>query len=127
MRLRSRRAWVVLLLGVIALGLLSRATAVGFVLWDKYLGDVLYAAMVYAILRIVWRKRPVAVWAAGIMLAIELFQLTMIPARLLASGSLFVRICARLMGTQFSLLDLLAYAVGIAGLWAVEARCRRKR
>ena len=48
------------------------------------------------------------------MTVIELFQLTMIPAHLLANEHVMVRICARLMGTEFSFLDLLTYAVGIA-------------
>jgi rRNA processing protein Krr1/Pno1 len=86
---------------------------------DKYLGDALYAAMVYAILRLISRaySRRTAVTAMAIMTAIEFFQLTMIPAHLLRSPHLIVRICARLIGTEFSFLDLLAYAVGITGIY----------
>ena len=96
---------------------------VGLVVVDKYLGDMLYAAMVYALLRIVWmaaRSVRVALAAMAIMTLIELFQLTMIPAHLLASEHAMVRLCALLMGTEFSFLDLLAYAVGIACLYLAD-------
>ena len=61
-----------------------------------------------------------AVSAMAVMTVIELFQLTMIPAHLLANGHVMVRICARLMGTEFSFLDLLAYAVGIGCIYVVD-------
>jgi len=47
------------------------------------------------------------------MVALEVFQLTLIPAHIIASDSLAVRTIARLLGTQFSFYDLCAYAVGI--------------
>ena len=98
------------------MGVLSRIVHSGFVIIDKYLGDALYAAMVYVILRLLWRASPVAVGMSAMiaMTFVELFQLTMIPAHMLASDHLLTRICARLLGTEFSFLDLLAYAVGIA-------------
>jgi Protein of unknown function (DUF2809) len=92
--------------------------------FDKYLSDALYAAMVYAILRLFWRaaaRARVAVSAMAIMTVIELFQLTMIPAHLLANEHVMVRICARLMGTEFSFLDLLTYAVGIAWTYLADS------
>jgi hypothetical protein len=62
----------------------------------------------------------VATLAMSIMTGIELFQLTMIPAHLLHSGYLLVRLSARLIGTEFSFWDLLAYAVGIACIYLVD-------
>jgi hypothetical protein len=114
--LRSRGSWVFCLAGIIVIGVLSRIVHSGFVIIDKYLGDALYAAMVYVILRLLWRATAVAVGVSAMitMTFVELFQLTMIPAHMLASDHLISRICARLMGTEFSFLDLLAYAVGIA-------------
>ena len=97
---------------IIAAGISSRMIHTGWILFDKYLGDALYAAMVYVIVRL-FRPTGAAI-AMGIMTALELFQLTMIPAHLLTSPHWFVRIAARLMGTDFSFLDLTAYAVGIA-------------
>ena len=113
-RLRSPTAWAISLAAIITLGLLSRLVHSGNVIFDKYLGDALYAAMVYAILRLLRPGAPVTLWAALIMLAIELFQLTLIPAHMLSNPQLAVRLFARLLGTEFSFLDLAAYAVGIA-------------
>jgi hypothetical protein len=109
----KRSRWALCLAGIIAAGILSRVFRTGSVLVDKYLGDALYAAMVYVILRFFTKPSTAAVTASVVMTAIELFQLTMIPLHMLASRHLAVRICARLMGTSFSFLDLLAYAVGI--------------
>jgi hypothetical protein len=124
--MRSRLAWALSLFAIIALGILSRVVHTGFVVTDKYLGDALYAAMVYVILRLSWSPPAAAVSAMIGMAAIEFFQLTMIPAHLLTSRHVIVRICARLMGTEFSFLDLLAYAVGIACVYLADFLAERK-
>lgn len=119
--LAGRRGfWWALLAAIIVAGLLSRVVHTGFLLFDKYLGDALYAAMVYVLLRLTGRIARVTLWAAVAMFAIELFQVTRIPAGMLRSASPVVRVCARLLGTEFSVLDLLAYAVGISCLAAVD-------
>ena len=119
--MKSRASWILCLIGIIAVGILSRTVHTGLLLIDKYLGDALYAAMVYAILRLFWRTAALALPAMALMTGIELFQLTMIPAHMLASEHWIVRICARLMGTEFSFLDLLAYAVGIGCLYLLDS------
>ncbi len=119
---KSRGCWIGILAAIIAAGILSRLVHIGWIVFDKYLGDALYAAMVYAILRLFIESRAVALWAMLVMTAIELFQLTLIPAHMLSSENPMARIAARLMGTQFSFLDLLVYAVGIACIWLVDAR-----
>lgn len=119
--LRSRASWILCLAGIVAVGILSRVVHTGLVFLDKYLGDALYAAMVYAILRLIWRTEAVALPAMVFMTAIELFQLTLIPARMLTSGYLIVRLCARLLGTEFSFLDLVAYAVGIGCIYLLDS------
>ena len=122
--LKSRASWVLCLVGIITVGILSRVAHTGLVVVDKYLGDALYAAMVYTILRLFWRAAAPARLAASamaVMTAIELFQLTMIPAHLLVNDHVMVRICARLMGTEFSFLDLLTYAVGIACIYLADS------
>ncbi|MEP7363169.1 MAG: DUF2809 domain-containing protein [Acidobacteriota bacterium] len=101
---------------------MSRLMPLGFRLWDKYLGDVLYAAMVYEILRLSWRPRALGAWAMAVMTGIEVFQLTGVPAWLVGSEHLAARICGRLMGTEFSFADLLAYAVGIGCMVWVDSR-----
>jgi Protein of unknown function (DUF2809) len=108
-----RKFWWGLLASIIVCGLLSRMAQTGFKIFDKYLGDALYAAMVYVILRLAGRITRVALWAGLTMIAIELFQLTGLPAEMFRSGSAAVRVCARLLGTHFSVLDLLAYAADI--------------
>lgn len=119
----GRGFWWGLLAAIIAAGLLSRAAHTGLVLIDKYLGDALYAAMVYVLLRLTGRVQRVALWAAVTMAAIELFQLTGVPAAMYSSGHTALRVAGRLLGTEFSVLDLLAYAVGIG---ALAALCRRR-
>lgn len=111
--LKSSRSWILFLAGAVLMGVLSRVVHTGLVVFDKYLGDALYAAMVYAILRLVWRSRSVALPATVVMIGIELFQLTRIPAHMLESRHLMIRVCARLIGTEFSYLDLIAYGAGI--------------
>jgi hypothetical protein len=118
---RSRLSWLYCIAGIIALGILSRVVHTGFVLIDKYLGDALYAMMVYALFRLSLQAAASALCAAVAMTAIELFQLTMIPAQLLASEHWITRICARLMGVHFSPFDLLAYAVGIVSIYLVDS------
>ena len=117
--------WVCCIAGIVAIGILSRLVHTGFVVIDKYLGDALYAAMVYAILRLFLRAAVACVWAMITMTAIELFQLTMIPAHLLASKHWITRICARLMGVEFSFLDLVAYGIGIGCIYLADS-FRRK-
>ena len=113
--------WVRMVLAIIGLGILSRVVQTGSILLDKYSGDALYAGLCYVLLSLVllWvgvglsvsRRAAVALL---LMTALELFQLTQIPARMALSPSLGTRILARLLGTEFSFLDLVAYAVGIA-------------
>ncbi len=68
------------------------------------------------------RTRPVA--AAGAALAfscaVELFQLTGVPAALAAHS----RLAPLVLGTSFHAPDLLWYAVGAAAGGAVHAFCR---
>ncbi|MBL8231882.1 MAG: DUF2809 domain-containing protein [Bryobacterales bacterium] len=122
----DRRFWWKLLTGVIVSGLLSRTVATGSVWIDKYLGDALYAAMVYVLLRLTGRIDRVAMWSAVVMTAIELFQLTGIPAAMVRSEYLVMRLCGRALGTQFSAWDLLAYAVGIVCAAACGRRYRAR-
>jgi len=119
---RSSSFWIAVTAAIIAAGLLSRTVHTGYILFDKYLGDALYAAMIYAILRIFIRETLAALSAMAVMTAIELFQLTLIPASFLASDQWIVRACARLMGVGFSILDLIAYAAGIGGIFLLDSR-----
>jgi hypothetical protein len=110
------------LFAIIAAGILSRVVHTGFVAWDKYLGDALYAAMVYALLRLVKPVGRMWPYAGAILIAVEVFQLTLIPAGLVNSPSLPMQLLGRMLGTQFSVADLVAYGVGIWAMHGVDAR-----
>ena len=60
----GRGFWWVLLAVIVAAGLLSRLAQTGFRLFDKYLGDALYAAMVYVLFQLTGRITRVTLWAA---------------------------------------------------------------
>ena len=117
-----RAIWLIALAAIIALGIVSRTLPLGNPLWDKYLGDSLYAAMVYALLRLFTKADPASllVTSSAIMVAIEAFQLTGIPALMLVRPEMGTKIIARLLGTHFSFLDLLAYIVGIVCAWFLD-------
>jgi hypothetical protein len=108
------RARILLLLAcTLALGLGSRALKTGWFVWDKSLGDVLYAVAVYLVLALAApRARPQgrAIVTFGLCLAIELFQLTGIPAAL-GARRWWVRL---VLGTSFAWHDVACYAVGVA-------------
>ncbi|MCQ3972426.1 MAG: DUF2809 domain-containing protein [Anaerolineae bacterium] len=108
-------------LGLIAgLGLISRLVPIGSILWDKYLGDVVYAAVFYLGLSLIWPRGAIlakAFLTVVYVVAIETFQLTLIPAQLSQSDSLAIRLFAYVvLGSRFSGWDLLAYGIGIAGI-----------
>jgi hypothetical protein len=105
-----------LLLAIISLGLFSRASTTGISILDKYLGDGLYAAMFFILCTIGLNGREslAALIAGGIVVSMELFQLTHIPLAMSASDNGWLRLAATLVGTRFSYLDMLSYALGIA-------------
>src|SRR3954464_14636073 len=67
----------------VALGLASRLYPVGWFLYDRVLGEVLYAVAAYLVLALLFFRTPplfLAVLAFASCLAVELFKLTGIPA-----------------------------------------------
>lgn len=114
----SRRAGLLAaVLGVVALGLSLRLfgyrLGLPFVI-VKYGGSLLWASMVYGLIAAILPRRApgfVAMIAAAVALAVELFRLYHTPwldaFRLTTAGAL-------LLGRIFSLWNLLAYALGIA-------------
>lgn len=113
------------LLAVVLLGVASRRLPLGLPWWDKSLGDGLYAGAVYLALALL---RPAASPArlAGITLAlctaIELFQLTGLPARYAAFPAV-----RWLLGTRFAWHDLACYLAGVALLLCVDILWLRAR
>ena len=95
----------------VVLGLASRLYPVGWFLWDRVLGEVLYAAAAYLALAVFHFRKPplfVAVLAFACCLAVELFKLTGIPAEY--QRLLFVR---WFLGMTFSWLNLGYYLLGV--------------
>jgi hypothetical protein len=117
-----RRDGLVGLVATVALGLGSRRIHLGVAIWDKSLGDVLYTVMVYLVLaaaRPRTQPRTLAIGAFAISFAIELFQLSGIPAAM-------PRILHLVFGTTFAWHDVLCYAVG-AGAAALGDSLTRRR
>ena len=118
------RTLTLLILATILLGILSRLVTTGVVLWDKYLGDALYAILVYLLLSLGRWRSPgrKALVALLIMVAIESFQLTGIPYQLSQRAAWLPRLVAIVLGTHFAWGDLWAYLVGIGVARWIEGR-----
>src|SRR3954447_22956170 len=96
----------------VALGLLSRLRPLGWPVWDKSLGDALYAVAAYLALALVLYRKPptlVAALALGFCLAVESFQATGVPARYA-----HLPVVRWLLGTTFAWHDVACYVVGVA-------------
>jgi hypothetical protein len=113
---KKRLKLISLCLLVIVLGIASRMFPFESVILNKYLGDALYAILLYLIITIfAGNLNPLArggIAFAG-MIMIELFQLTQIPLTMSQSENIPARYISRLLGTVFSWHDILAYWVGI--------------
>lgn len=126
-RERGRRALALAGLVVVAAGLGVRAVGAvsGFDGVAGPVGDALYAALVYVLVAFVRPRatgRVVAGVAWGLCAAIELAQLTGVPAQLSALWW-----PARLvLGTTFHAPDLIAYVVGVLAAAAVDAALGRR-
>jgi Protein of unknown function (DUF2809) len=99
------------LAATVVLGLVSRLYPVGWYLFDRSLGEVLYAVAAYLVLAmLLFRKPPlfIAVVAFACCLAVELFKLTGIPAAY--QRLLLVR---WFLGMTFSWLNLAYYLLGV--------------
>ena len=126
---RPRLIYAIAIVLVIALGIVSRQVRLGNILWDKYLGDALYAVMLYLGLRWLWPRQGTVkhlVWATVLVLLIESFQLTGIPAAMRLSGSSIQKLISVALGTKFHLYDILSYLVGNAVVWAVDRKFAKR-
>jgi hypothetical protein len=96
----------------VALGLSSRLYPMGWYLWDKLLGDVLYAVAAYLVWAMLLGRRPawvIAATAFGCCLAVELFKLTGIPA-----DNQRVLLVRWFLGTTFSAANMVCYFIGVS-------------
>src|SRR3954454_18385406 len=95
----------------VALGLASRLYPAGWFLWDRVLGEVLYAVAAYLALAVLFFRKPplfIAVIAFGCCLAVELFKLTGIPAE-----NQHVFLVRWFLGMTFSVVNLGYYFIGV--------------
>jgi hypothetical protein len=122
--LRPRVAPAAAAVLTVAAGLLMRSLLGGDL--AKYAGDALYALLIFWLVLVVaprTRGGVAAMVALGVSVAVELFQLTGLPAELGAHSTL-----ARLvLGTTFNAPDLPFYAVGAALGWALHRTARAAR
>jgi hypothetical protein len=117
----ARRRTSRVVAGLVAVGLVGVGVAVSRVdhpLADP-VGDALYAALVFTLLVVVApraRSATLALVTIAVCTAIELAQLTGIPAAIVDA----VPAARYVLGTTFVAADLLAYAVGAGLAWAVR-------
>ena len=107
--------------GLVAVALVAVGVAVSRVEHPAAdpVGDALYAAFVFALLVLIAPRARSGVLAAvtfGICAAVELAQLTGVPAAIVDT----VPVARYALGTTFVAVDLLAYAVGAALAWVVR-------
>ncbi len=111
---RDRRVYALLVLVTVALGLSSRRYGLALPYFvAAYAGDTLWAAMVFLILALVFRRQPtsiLAVVALTTAFLVEFSQLSR-PNWLLAVRG--TRLGALALGSDFIWSDLLCYAVGV--------------
>ncbi len=107
---------------VVAAGLV--VTRVGTGTAADLAGDALYAVLVYLVLVAVvprWRSRTVGIVAVALCWAVELAQLSGVPADFVA----WWPPARYVLGTTFGWRDLVAYAVGVAVALAVDVSVHR--
>lgn len=125
---RSRKAYGVLILTTVLLGLASRKFAFALpALVAAYAGDTLWALLVFWLFGFCcphWTSRRVASWALLFAVIIETSQLYHAPwldaLRNTIPGSL-------VLGHGFLWSDLLCYSVGVACGYGVERMALRKQ
>jgi hypothetical protein len=117
----SRPRTTLLLAITLVLGIASRRMPLGVSLWDKSLGDALYAVAVYLVFALAVPSAPpsaLALAAFAFSFAVELFQLTGIPATLGQEHGWL----GWFLGTTFAWHDVACYAIGVLAIAALARR-----
>jgi len=92
---------------------MSRAAPLGWYVYDKSLGDVLYAVAAYLCLAVLLPRAPVGLVAGLAVVAclgVEFLKLSDVNTRLLT-----VPVLRWFLGTSFSWHNIVCYALGSAG------------
>jgi hypothetical protein len=103
--------WLFATAATVFLGLASRLHPVGWFLYDRVLGEVLYAVAAYLVLVLLLVRRPpwlIAGVAFGCCLAVEVFKLTGIPAE-----NQRVFLVRWFLGMNFAWVNLGYYFIGV--------------
>lgn len=107
----------------VVIGLASRLYPLDWFLWDRVLGEVLYAVAAYlAWAMLLFRKSPffIAVMAFASCLAVELFKLTGIPAE-----CQHVFLVRWFLGMTFDVVNLGYYFIGVVLIALADRATRR--
>jgi len=113
------------LAATVFLGLASRLHPVGWFLYDRVLGEVLYAVAAYLVLAMLLARRPpwlIAGVAFGCCLAVELFKLTGIPAE-----NQRVFLVRWFLGMTFAWVNLGYYFLGVVLIAFTDGATRGAR
>ncbi len=119
----ARRRYAAAFVVTIVVGVASRIFVTGLLVFDKYLGDALYAVAIYLVLAMAFPERRPAERAAlttVAVLAVESFQLTGWPADWRADGSPVLRFISVVLGAKFGWWDIVAYLVGIGAITGID-------
>src|SRR5947208_16481247 len=109
----------------VVLGLASRLYPVGWFLYARVLGEVLYAVAAYLVLAMLLVRKPplfIALIAFVCCLAVELFKLTGIPAEYQ-----HVFLVRWFLGMTFSVVNLGYYFIGVALIAFADRATRRSK
>lgn len=112
-----------LLCGFCALILLAVEVIIGRFVHDRfirpYFGDVLVSVLIWCLVRLILPAKPVFLspWVMGFCALAELSQALRLVDLLGLSDSPLLR---TLLGTSFSLVDLLCYACGLLPVFLLE-------
>jgi hypothetical protein len=120
----QRPRLALLLAATLLLGVASRRLRLGWALWDKSFGDVLYAVAVYLVVAFLGRRVPPRTIGAVTFLlcfVVEAYQLTGVPAAL-ARTHPWVH---WFLGSTFAWHDVACYALGAALATFVVSRLGR--
>ena len=113
----------------IIIGISSRVFETGNPVFDKYLGDALYAILIYLLLGFLWDEiRPIIklIISTIVVLMIEIFQISGIPLQLSQSDNILLRIISILIGTEFSFHDIYAYIIGLVIMYLLDVWFRAR-
>jgi len=120
---RQRLGYLFAAIITIVIGIVSRVVQTEILIFDKYLGDALYAVLIYLIFRITFPWHPIhihAIIAIVLAIAIELFQITGVPASMRVSDNPVLKLASIVLGTKFAILDIVAYAIGVLIAWLTD-------